>query len=170
MKHILAENLYRFKAKNLNEQDSDSNNNGYPDETEKPKYQTLAQQGKLPGLDPEMDTEYLNQIINRLEKNYDKVRYRRIDMTNFKQDLLDLFEKYKPLTRTQNRRDSHASFHREFESMYPISKTHSSWKGIANEISSGLTALWNLSKSIEAGDTSNIGYRVMKWKRDNNID
>ena len=34
LKNILAENMYRFGTKNLNEQDSDANNNGYPDKTE----------------------------------------------------------------------------------------------------------------------------------------
>jgi hypothetical protein len=34
MKNILTENMRRFNTKNLNEQDSDSNNNGYPDKTE----------------------------------------------------------------------------------------------------------------------------------------
>ena len=34
MKNILAENMKRFATKNLKEQDSDSNNNGYPDDTE----------------------------------------------------------------------------------------------------------------------------------------
>jgi len=34
-KNILAENMRRFNTKNLNEEDFDSNNNGYPDDTEK---------------------------------------------------------------------------------------------------------------------------------------
>ena len=33
-KNILAENMRRFNTKNLNEEDFDSNNNGYPDDTE----------------------------------------------------------------------------------------------------------------------------------------
>jgi len=35
LKNILAENMRRFGTKNLSE-DSDQNNNGYPDETERP--------------------------------------------------------------------------------------------------------------------------------------
>ena len=34
-KNILAENMRRFNTMNLNEEDFDSNNNGYPDNTEK---------------------------------------------------------------------------------------------------------------------------------------
>ena len=34
MKNLLTENMRRFGTKNLNEQDFDQNNNGYPDETE----------------------------------------------------------------------------------------------------------------------------------------
>ena len=34
MKNVLQENMRRFATKNLVEQDSDSNNNGYPDNTE----------------------------------------------------------------------------------------------------------------------------------------
>jgi hypothetical protein len=34
MKTILQENMRRFATKNLVEQDLDSNNNGYPDDTE----------------------------------------------------------------------------------------------------------------------------------------
>jgi len=34
MKNLLTENMKRFGTKNLNEQDFDQNNNGYPDETE----------------------------------------------------------------------------------------------------------------------------------------
>ena len=34
MKNVLQENMKRFGTKNLAEQDSDSNNNGYPDNTE----------------------------------------------------------------------------------------------------------------------------------------
>ena len=34
MKNILQENMKRFATKNLTESDSDSNNNGYPDDTE----------------------------------------------------------------------------------------------------------------------------------------
>ena len=170
-KNILTENMHRFGTKNLNEADSDANNNGYPDETETTKYQTLAQRGKLSGLDPEMDTAYMNSVINRIIKNYDRVRYRRIDMTNFNQDLMDLFEKYKTPSKpgTAEHTESHANFQQEFKSMYPISTTYSGWKGVASEISSDLTALWKLAKSIAKGDTSNIGYRVHQWRQDNNI-
>jgi hypothetical protein len=35
-KNLLAENMRRFATKNLNEDDFDQNNNGYPDETEQP--------------------------------------------------------------------------------------------------------------------------------------
>jgi len=173
LKNILAENMYRFGTKNLNEQgDGDANNNGYPDKTEKTGYQTLAQQGLLPGLDPEMDTEFLNLLINTLEKTYDRVRYRRIDMTNFKQDVMDLYEKYNKTPKSSDlgtRGQEHAAFHHEFNSMYPISKTYAGWKGLSNNISSTLTSIYNLAKAVAAGDTSNIGYRVMKWQRDNNI-
>ena len=34
MKNILRENMRRFATMNLHEQDLDSNNNGYPDDTE----------------------------------------------------------------------------------------------------------------------------------------
>lgn len=161
LKNILSENMHRFGTKNLNEQDSDANNNGYPDKTEKTGYQTLAQRGELPGLDPQMDMEFLNSLITRLEKLYDLVKYRRIDMSNFKKDVMDLYEKYKTPKSSDlgTNNQEHANFHREFKSMYPISTTYSGWKGISNQISSKLSTIYRLTKAIADGDTSMFGYR-----------
>ena len=165
MKNILQENMRRFATKNLTEQDSDSNNNGYPDKTE--KYQTLAQQGELPGLDPVLDTAHLQMLITTLQRQYEQVRYRRIDMSNFAQDVMDLYEKYKTETPTDigAANQEHANIHAEFKSMYPIAKTYSGWQGVSNDISSKIRSIYNLAKSVAKGDTSNIGYRVRPWQK-----
>ena len=165
MKNILQENMRRFATKNLHEQDSDSNNNGYPDDTE--KYQTLAQQGELPGLDPVLDTAHLQTLITTLQRLYEKVRYRRIDMSNFAQDVMDLYEKYKTETPTDigAANQEHANIHAEFKSMYPIAKTYSGWQGVSRDISSKIRSIYILAKSVAKGDTSNIGYRVHPWQK-----
>jgi hypothetical protein len=166
MKNLLAENMRRFGTKNLNEQqDGDANNNGYPDKTE--KYQTLAQQGELPGLDPVLDTAHLQMLITTLQRLYEQVRYRRIDMSNFAQDVMDLYEKYKTETPTDigAANQEHQAIHAEFKSMYPIAKTYSGWQGVSNDISSKIRSIYSLAKSVAKGDTSNYGYRVHPWQK-----
>ena len=43
LKDLLAENMHRFGTKNLNEQDGDQNNNGYPDKSENAGSRSVSQ-------------------------------------------------------------------------------------------------------------------------------
>ena len=47
MKNLLAENMRRFSTKNLNEQDADQNDNGYPDQKEDSVWRPMSQLGEV---------------------------------------------------------------------------------------------------------------------------
>ena len=151
MKHILAENLSRFKAKNLNEQE---------------KYQSLGQQGEIPMLDPKADTEHSEQNLDRLAKVYEQIKPKRLDMSEFKNDVRDLISIYK------DKPDDTANmtaYHTAFRELYPTVQTRPDFKGIKNDIIRILTHLLNHARSITQGDTSNYGYRVRPWQKSKGI-
>ena len=162
-------NMIKLKTILAEQPDGDANNNGYPDKTE--KYQTLAQKGELPGLDPKLDSAYLNSLITRLQRDYEQVRYRRIDMSNFAQDIMNLYEKYKTKTSTDQgaANQEYANFRAEFKSMYPIATTNSQWQAISRSIASNIGNIYSLAKAVAIGDTSNIGYRVHARQKSNGI-
>jgi hypothetical protein len=47
LKSILSENMRRFSTKNLNEQDVDQNDNGYPDKKEDSAWNTMSEIGNV---------------------------------------------------------------------------------------------------------------------------
>ena len=85
LQHILAENMQRFKTKNLNEEfsDTDQNNNGYPDKSETNWYATkYIYLNHLPNPDYKniLNTHHADRIKAAFEDaglraNLDKGRY-----------------------------------------------------------------------------------------------
>ena len=89
MKNILQENMRRFATKNLLEQDSDSNNNGYPDDTE-PTAATNAAT-KMHAITTDQLAQ-LAKIRTELIKNYNEkqvVNYTTVrDIDNLIEELI----------------------------------------------------------------------------------
>ena len=150
LKDLLAENMRRFNTKNLNEQD---------------KYQTLGQRGEIPMLDPEADTEVFESSLDRLEKNYMLVKPKRIDASEFKNDVRDLISIYKDKDPAEARK----TYYKAFFDLYPYATTNRSYKGIVSSITDQLNFLLKHAYNVQKGDTSNYGYRVHPWQKEKGI-
>jgi hypothetical protein len=148
-KNILAENMKRFGTKNLTEQE----------------YQSLGQKGEIPMLDPEADIAHAENMLAQLEKVYSQVKPKRVDMTEFKNDVRDLISIYKDKPKT----DQRSEYLQAFFKLYPIAKTNTAWKGLYSDVTSLLGNLLQHAKSVAQGDTSNYGYRVHAWQRSKGI-
>ena len=151
-KNILAENMRRFATKNLAEQEE--------------PYQTLGQKGEIPMLDPEADTAHSEQTLDLLAKSYELIKPKRLDMTEFKNDVRDLVSIYKDKpagTATMT------AYMNAFRELYPIVQTRSDFKGILTTVTSKIAHLLGHARSIEQGDTSNYGYRVHPWQKSKGI-
>ena len=151
-KNILAENMRRFATKNLAEQET--------------PYQSLGQKGEIPMLDPEADTAHSEQTLDLLAKSYEQIKPKRLDMSEFKNDVRDLVSIYKdkPVdTATQT------AYMNAFRELYPTVQTRSDFRGILNTVTDNLSHLLNHARSIEQGDTSNYGYRVHPWQKSKGI-
>lgn len=151
-KNILAENMKRFATKNLAEQEE--------------PYQTLGQKGEIPMLDPEADTAHSEQTLDLLAKSYELIKPKRLDMSEFKNDVRDLVSIYKDKpadTATQT------AYMNAFRELYPTVQTRSDFRGILNTVTSKLSHLLKHARSIEQGDTSNYGYRVHPWQKSKGI-
>lgn len=141
LKNLLAENMRRFNTKNLNEQDN---------------YQTSGQRGEIPMLDPEADTEVFESSLDRLEKNYMLVKPKRIDTSEFKNDVRDLISIYKDKDPAEARK----TYYKAFFDLYPYATTNSVYKGVVSDIMNQLNFLLRHSADVHKGDTSNYGYRL----------
>ena len=151
-KNILAENMKRFATKNLAEQEE--------------PYQTLGQKGEIPMLDPEADTAHSEQTLDLLAKSYELIKPKRLDMTEFKNDVRDLVSIYKDKpagTATMT------AYMNAFRELYPIVQTRSDFKGILTTVTNKIAHLLGHARSIEQGDTSNYGYRVHPWQKSKGI-
>jgi len=151
-KNILAENMKRFKTKNLTEQEE--------------PYQTLGQKGEMPLLDPEADTAHFEQQLDSLAKSYEQIKPKRLDMSEFKNDVRDLVSIYKdkPANTTTT-----TAYMNAFTELYPTVTTRSDFKGIVQDITRKVSHLLNHTRSVEQGDTSNYGYRVHPWQKSKGI-
>ena len=150
-RNILLENMKRFATKNLAEQE---------------EYQSLGQKGEIPMLDPEADTAHSEQTLDLLAKSYELIKPKRLDMSEFKNDVRDLVSIYKDKpagTATQT------AYMNAFRELYPTVQTRSDYKGILNTVTSKLFHLLNHATSIEQGDTSSYGYRVHPWQQSKGI-
>lgn len=151
LKHILAENMKRFGTKNLAEQE---------------EYQSLGQKGEIPMLDPEADTAHSERTLDRLAKSYELIKPKRLDMSEFKNDVRDLVSIYKDKpagTETQT------AYMNAFRELYPTVQTRSDFRGILNTVTDELSHLLKHARSIEQGDTSSYGYRVHPWQKSKGI-
>jgi hypothetical protein len=116
------------------------------------EYQTPFQKGEMSGLDAELDQKAIDNAMSRLERYYLTIKPKRVDMTEFKNDVRDLISIYKDKSTT-------SGYSEAFFNLYPYSKTYSGWKGMFNSVINELAHLIRLEKSIQSGDTSNYGYR-----------
>ena len=71
LEHILAENMHRFATKNLHEQNLENK------------------------LDPEADQKVLDRMYKRIFDYYSYIKPKRIDMSEFENDIRDLVSIYK---------------------------------------------------------------------------
>lgn len=118
------------------------------------EYQTPFQQGKMSGLDAEADQKQLDMMMSKVEQYYTQIKPKRIDMSEFKNDVRDLVSIYKDKD-TSNRRD----YLKAFFDLYPYSTTYSAWRGVLSSLTQELSRVLTLEKNIQSGDTSNYGYR-----------
>lgn len=129
--------------------------------TEDDTYNASNQQGEIPKLDPEADTEVFESGLDRLEYRYSLIKPKRLDMTEFKNDVRDLISIYKDKDPATARK----TYYNQFFELYPVVKTKSNWQGIHSGIMSDLNHLLKLSHAIHVkGDTSNYGYRIFPKK------
>ena len=154
-KNILAENMKRFATKNLSEQES-----------EQEKYQTLGQKGEIPMLDPEADAEHAERTLDRLAKQYEQIKPKRLDMSEFKNDVRDLISIYKDKPEDSS---TMTAFQTAFRELYPTVQTNTGYKSIRQDIERSITHLLGHAISMEQGDTSNYGYRVDAWQKSKGI-
>jgi hypothetical protein len=112
---------------------------------------------EVEGLDPDVDSKQMSDILSRLESMYMQIKPKRVDTSEFVKDVQDLVSIYKDKTGA----DRTQSYYAAFFDLYPISRTNPSWKGKANDITTALNRLANLAKDINNGDTSNYLYRNM---------
>ena len=149
LKDLLAENMRRFGTKNLTEQD---------------KYQTLGQKGEIPMLDPVADTAHSDSVLSRLEQDYMQIKPKRVDVTEFKNDIRDLISIYKDKSASERNQ-----YFKAFFDLYPHTQTYSGWKGVHRDIINSLNHLLTHAKRVSQGDTSNYGYRVHAWQKEKGI-
>ena len=151
-RNILAENMKRFATKNLAEQEE--------------PYQTLGQKGEIPKLDPEADTAHFEQTLDSAAKSYEQIKPKRLDMSEFKNDVKDLVSIYKDKAANTT---TMTNFMNAFRELYPTVQTRSDYKGILSELTRKIAHLLTHSISVEKGDTSNYGYRVHPWQKSKGI-
>ncbi len=132
LENILAENMLRFNTKNLNEDE-------------------------IPNLDPDTDSAQTEKLMSQLEQAYTQVKPKRLDMSEFSNDVHDLISIYKDKSGPERQQQ----YYKAFFDLYPIATTNRSWKGYQNDIMQALNRLANLAKDIDKGDTSNYMYRNM---------
>lgn len=119
-------------------------------------YRSPAQLGKMSGLDTAADQKMQDSFLSNLEQSYSRIKRARIDMSEFKNDILDLLSIYKdkdPGTKTTT------DFINAFFELYPYSKTYSSWQGTYRDIMRGLNNMLRHAHAIQRGDTSSYLYR-----------
>ena len=151
-KNMLAENMKRFKTKNLAEQEE--------------PYQTLGQKGEIPKLDPEADTAHFEQTLDLAAKSYEQIKPKRLDMSEFKNDVKDLVSIYKDKPSNSGTMTTYLV---AFHELYPIVKTNSAWKSTLTQVTNKITHLLNHTWAVDGGDTSNYGYRVHPWQKSKGI-
>jgi hypothetical protein len=129
------------------------------------EYQSLNQQGDIPKLDPEADSEVFESSLDRLEKNYMRIKPKRVDVSEFKNDVRDLISIYKDKDPAVARK----TYYTQFFDLYPIAKTNSVWKSIFTDINNGLNFLLRHSADVHKGDTSSYGYRIYPRQKEKGI-
>jgi hypothetical protein len=123
------------------------------------EYQTPFQRGETDGLDAEADQKIQDSFLTKLEQNYSRIKRARIDMAEFKNDVMDLLSIYKDKTPGSA---TTMDFIDAFLELYPYSKTYSGWQGTYRDVRNNLNRMLQHAHSIQAGDTSNYGYRFSK--------
>ena len=131
---------------------------------ENEEYQSLGQKGEIPMLDPDADMEHSDSVLSRLEQVYMKIKPKRIDASEFKNDVRDLISIYKD--KSDNDRNQYFS---AFFDLYPYSKTNSTYKSAVTDIMNSLNGLLKHAADMEKGDTSSYGYRVHPWQKEKGI-
>jgi hypothetical protein len=137
----------------------------YKNLTEQDKYQTLGQSGEIPMLDPDADTEVFESSLDRLEKNYMLVKPKRVDASEFKNDVRDLISIYKDKAPAEARK----TYYKAFFDLYPYVTTNSAYKSIVSSMMNQLNFLLKHAYDVQKGDTSNYGYRVFPRQKEKGI-
>ena len=119
-------------------------------------YKSPAQLGKMSGLDAEADQKIQDSFLARLEQTYSRIKRARIDMSEFKNDILDLLSIYKDKTPGNT---TTMDFIKAFFELYPYSKTYSGWQGTYRDVTDNLNRMLRHAHAIQQGDTSSYMYR-----------
>ena len=122
-------------------------------------YKSPAQLGKTTGLDAEADQRIQDSFLSKLEQNYSRIKRARIDMAEFKNDVMDLISIYKDKPRGSA---TTMDFINAFLELYPYSKTYSGWQGSYRDVRDNLNRMLQHAHAIQSGDTSSYAYRVSK--------
>ena len=136
MKNILAENMKRFGTKNLAEQDG---------------YQTMGQKGEMPMLDPEADSAFFDKLLSSLATEYEQIKPKRDDMSEFENDVRDLVSIYKDKPKSN---ETVGAFQAAFRDLYPTGLTGLAYNQQAADVDY-LTATVSFSYTIY--DFANVG-------------
>ena len=150
-KNILAENMKRFGTKNLSEQE---------------EYQSLGQQGEMPKLDPEADSAFVDQLLSSLATAYEQIKPKRLDMSEFENDVRDLVSIYKDKPRSN---ETVRAFQAAFRDLYPTTTSRGDYKSISSRVITLVIKLLSHAYDVDKGDTSNYGYRVHPWQKSKGI-
>ncbi len=150
-KNILAENMKRFATKNLKEQE---------------EYQTLGQKGEIPMLDPKADSAFVDKLLSSLATEYEQIKPKRLDMSEFENDVRDLVSIYKDKPKSN---ETVGAFQAAFRDLYPTVQTNPAYKGILSRVTTLVTKLLSHAFDVDKGDTSNYGYRVHPWQKSKGI-
>jgi hypothetical protein len=116
-------------------------------------------------LDPESDSEVFEYNLDRLEKNYMLVKPKRIDASEFKNDVRDLISIYKD----KNPSTARKTYYKAFFDLYPYATTNRVYKSVVSDIMNQLNFLLKHSYDVQKGDTSNYGYRLFPRQKEKGI-
>ena len=119
-------------------------------------YKSPAQLNKMSGLDAEADQKIQDSFLSTLERSYSTIKRARIDMSEFKNDVMDLLSIYKDKTPGSA---TTLDFIDAFLELYPYSKTYTGWQGIYRDVRNNLNRMLQHAHAIQKGDTSSYVYR-----------
>jgi hypothetical protein len=110
----------------------------------------------MSGLDAESDQKIQDSFLATLERSYSQIKRARIDMSEFKNDVMDLLSIYKDKTPGSA---TTMDFINAFLELYPYSKTFSGWQGSYRDVRNNLNRMLQHAHAIQQGDTSSYVYR-----------